>query len=213
MRLSTIARFLLFFSILLLCCDLISLKICNEIISRKQYKYNIQKIQITELNPSISEYDKTHKAQLEFINQYRKKTLIKKEKPIEEVIEIYTEDELRHMACIIYCEAGNQSIAGKQAVGIVVSNRVNSERFEDTVEKVIYEPGQFGPARTGKINKAYTLYDNGTLPQDCIVAAKYALNNNKTIMYMNVSYDMSEILFFNGHLDNAVMRIGDHDFK
>ena len=117
------------------------------------------------------------------------------------------------MACIIYCEAGNQSIAGKQAVGIVVSNRVNSERFEDTVEKVIYEPGQFGPARTGKINKAYTLYDNGTLPQDCIVAAKYALNNNKTIMYMNVSYDMSEILFFNGHLDNAVMRIGDHDFK
>ena len=213
MRLSTIARFLLFFSILLLCCDLISLKICNEIVSRKQYKYNIQKIQITELNPSISEYDKTHKAQLELINQYRKKTLIKKEEPIEEMVEIYTEDELRHMACIIYCEAGNQSIAGKQAVGIVVSNRVNSERFEDTVEKVIYEPGQFGPARTGKINKAYTLYDNGTLPQDCIVAAKYALNNNKTIMYMNVSYDMSEILFFNGHLDNAVMRIGDHDFK
>ena len=35
----------------------------------------------------------------------------------------YTSKELKMMSAIIFCEAGNQSKAGKTAVGIVVMNR------------------------------------------------------------------------------------------
>ena len=45
----------------------------------------------------------------------------------------YTEKDLKYMAAIIYCEAGNQSYAGKMGVGCVVMNRVKSSRFPNTV--------------------------------------------------------------------------------
>lgn len=38
----------------------------------------------------------------------------------------YTREDLKLMSCIIWCEAGNQSFAGKLAVGSVVMNRVKS---------------------------------------------------------------------------------------
>ncbi len=49
----------------------------------------------------------------------------------------YTDKDLKYMAAIIYCEAGNQSYAGKVAVGCVVMNRVKSSRFPNTVLRVI----------------------------------------------------------------------------
>ena len=41
----------------------------------------------------------------------------------------YTSKELKMMSAIIFCEAGNQSKAGKTAVGIVVMNRKKSGVF------------------------------------------------------------------------------------
>ena len=38
----------------------------------------------------------------------------------------YTNKEVKMLASIIFCEAGNQSYAGKLAVGIVVMNRKRS---------------------------------------------------------------------------------------
>ena len=42
----------------------------------------------------------------------------------------YTSKELKMMSAIIFCEAGNQSKAGKTAVGIVVMNRKNPVLFQ-----------------------------------------------------------------------------------
>ena len=44
----------------------------------------------------------------------------------------WTSSELRLMSTIIYLEAGNQCYAGKQAVGIVVMNRVRSKKFPNS---------------------------------------------------------------------------------
>ena len=126
----------------------------------------------------------------------------------------YLEEELRLLSAIIYCEAGNQCEAGQQAVGIVVMNRVADEaNFGSTVEEVIYEPGQFRPRNNGKLNKALRRYDIGTLPQDCIEAAKYALLNNKTVTYNGQEINMENLYYFARNMKNEVLRIQDHDFK
>lgn len=122
-------------------------------------------------------------------------------------------EELRLMSAIIWCEAGNQCEAGKQAVGIVVMNRVDSASFADTVEDVIYEKGQFRPKTDGRLKKALTMYDNNEIPQECIDAAKYALSGENTVIYNNEEIDMSPYLYFARHWNNAKLRIEDHDFR
>ena len=76
---------------------------------------------------------------------------IEQQKIIE--AERQAEYEEKLLAAIIFCEAGNQSYEGQVAVGAVVMNRINSEKFPDTMEEVIYQPGQFVPAMTGWLDK------------------------------------------------------------
>ncbi|MGF0033017.1 cell wall hydrolase [Bariatricus sp. SGI.154] len=57
------------------------------------------------------------------------------------------------LASIIFCEAGNQPYEGQVAVGAVVMNRVNSGVYPNSIEEVIYQNGQFGPASTGWLDK------------------------------------------------------------
>lgn len=54
-----------------------------------------------------------------------------------------TEAEIDMLAHLVKAEAGNQTMLGKQLVVDVVFNRMRSEKFPDTVESVIYAPGQF----------------------------------------------------------------------
>lgn len=56
------------------------------------------------------------------------------------------------MAGILQCEAGS-SYEGMIAVGTVIMNRIASSRFPDTLKEVVYQPGQFGPAMTGKLDR------------------------------------------------------------
>lgn len=75
---------------------------------------------------------------------------------IEEAREMEAEqctEELQLLASIIFCEAGNQSFEGQVAVGAVVLNRVSSAQFPDSMEEVIYQPGQFGPVSTGWLDR------------------------------------------------------------
>lgn len=123
-------------------------------------------------------------------------------------------EELRLMSSIIWCEAGNQCEAGKQAVGIIVMNRVEDEfNFGNTVEEVIYWPGQFRPKDDDALNKALGMYDKGNLPNECIEAARYALKGNKTVIYNEIERDMSNYFYFARELKNESLRIEDHDFK
>ena len=122
-------------------------------------------------------------------------------------------DELRLMSAIIWCEAGNQCDAGRKAVGIVVMNRVNNDQFEDSVEKVIYEPGQFRSKTDGALNKALKMYDTGTLPIECVAAAMHALSGQTTVNYEGQEIDMSSYLYFARDWANERIRIQDHDFR
>ena len=105
--------------------------------------------------------------------------------------------DLDLLAALIYCEAGNQPMEGKIAVGQVVMNRVASGSFANTIHDVIYESGQFTPAYSGQLAGVI-----GGAPSDCYDAALAALNGEGTV---------GGALYFNTGSGKGV-KIGDHQF-
>lgn len=132
----------------------------------------------------------------------------------------YSETDLRYMTAIIYCEAQGESYQGKKAVGIVVMNRVRSDKFPNTVKKVIYQSGQFSPVRNGSLDKALNLYDKynkkGKFKEpmkSCLKAAKEVLNGSTTIKVNGKKKEMKNYLFFSRYVPGAKFRLGAHQFK
>ena len=129
----------------------------------------------------------------------------------------YTNREVKLLASIIFCEAGNQSYAGKLAVGCVVMNRKRSRSFPNTVEGVIRQKGQFGPVSSGKFKRELKKYKKGAYKKgarkQCVKAAKEALSGQGYVKTRGKKVNMRRYHFFNGHLRRAKLRIGGHDFK
>lgn len=86
-------------------------------------------------------------------------------------------DETRLLGALIYCESGNQSYEGMLGVGAVVMNRVRSGAYPNTIHGVIYASGQFTPAISGKVARAY----EGKVPDLCIQAAAAAIAGETTV--------------------------------
>jgi len=107
------------------------------------------------------------------------------------------------LACLIFCEAGNQSYEGQLAVANVVLNRVRTSGFENSISGVIYEPNQFSPASNGSLAKAL---NNGP-PSSAVKVAKDALAGSNNI---------GDYLYFNGYVDLSTVSsyqvIEDHTF-
>ena len=142
----------------------------------------------------------------------------KKNEKIKDKVKItvkqkYSEKDLRLLSAIIFCEAGNQCYAGKKAVGIVVMNRVKSDKFPNTVEDVLYQSGQFTPADTGFLSSSLSKYDCGKLPSECIKAAKEVLEGSRSVKLNNKTVDMSRYLFFSRYVRGCRLVIEDHQFK
>ncbi len=125
----------------------------------------------------------------------------------------YTKKQLRLMSSIIYSEAGGECYAGKKAVGIVIMNRIKSTQFPNTLKGVIYQRGQFTPARNGSLNKALAQYDSGKLNKKCIKAAKATLNGDTYVSYRKQTINMDGYLFFSGYIKQSRLRIQGHHFK
>jgi len=87
-------------------------------------------------------------------------------------------DELKLLAALIQCEAGNQPYDGRVAVGAVVMNRVKSGAYPNTIYGVIYASGQFTPALNGIVDK---VYDSGKIYDMNYQAAQAALNGETTV--------------------------------
>ena len=90
----------------------------------------------------------------------------------------YASTDRALLANLIYCEAGNQSYEGQLAVGAVVMNRVMSEVFPDTIVGVIYQSGQFTPARSGRLALALS---NNSAPESCYMAADAAMAGQSNV--------------------------------
>ena len=120
---------------------------------------------------------------------------------------------LRLMSAIIYSEAGNQSYAGKKAVGIVIMNRVKSRQFPNSVKGVVYQRGQFSPVRNGSLARSFRLYDSGKMSKSVKKAAASALNGSKTVKYHGKTINMKSYKFFSGYVAGCKLKIDGHQFK
>ena len=84
--------------------------------------------------------------------------------------------EVTMLAQLIQSEAGNQSYIGRVLVADVVLNRVESEKFPNTIEAVIFQknPVQFSVTTNGAYNKA-----GRNLNEENIEIAKQEMTSEK----------------------------------
>ena len=113
----------------------------------------------------------------------------------------FAEGDRKLLANIIYCEAGGESDEGKLAVGAVVINRVLSSKYPDSVVGVIYQPYQFSPVRSGRLELALSV-DRAT--PSCYKAADEAMAGKTNV---------GQCLYFRTPIDGLTgIRIGGHIF-
>lgn len=86
--------------------------------------------------------------------------------------------DLKLLATIIYCEAGNQPYEGQIAVGSVVMNRIRSSLFPNTMLGVLYQKSQFTPVMSGRFAIALA---NNSATQACYSAAQEVLNGRNNV--------------------------------
>lgn len=96
------------------------------------------------------------------------------EEIVEEVIEI-DEAQIDLLAHLIFAEAGSDWCEDNMLyyTGSVVLNRIESEYFPNTMEEVIYQPGQYGCVNNGMIDyeynqRAYNVAEDLMLSGSCL---------------------------------------------
>lgn len=104
------------------------------------------------------------------------------------------------LACLIYCEAGNQPYAGQVAVGAVVINRMRSAAYPNTMVGVIYQNRQFSPVASGRLAARLSVGAN----EQCYQAADDAMKGSTPVG--NCLYFRTVIPEINGQI------IGGHVF-
>ncbi len=81
----------------------------------------------------------------------------------EAVASSYDDETL--LAALIQCEAGRECYEGQVAVGAVVVNRLRSGGYPGSIYDVIYQSGQFSPARSGSVARVAAAGPSGTARQ------------------------------------------------
>ena len=124
---------------------------------------------------------------------------------IEDGESFYNSHEIYWLSRIIYAEANGQPFDGMIGVGNVVLNRVASGRFPNSVEGVVFEPGQFTPVDNG------TIYNNPS--SQAVRAAQLCLEGvntvGKSLFFLNPS--IADASWFNSAL-TYYTTIGGHAF-
>lgn len=123
--------------------------------------------------------------------------VVEEEQARQAEIAAYKQDQ-ELLAALIFCEAGNQPYEGQVAVGAVVLNRVRSSVYPNSISAVIYQPGQFGPASSGKLSRVLS---SKSYTDSAMQAAADAIAGANPI---------SDCLYFG--CGNYGMKIGDHYF-
>ena len=79
--------------------------------------------------------------------------------PVVEEIEVeqlpFTDEEIELIALVTMAEAEGESEEGKRLVIDTILNRVDHDRFPDTVSDVIYQPSQFTSMWNGRVDRCY----------------------------------------------------------
>lgn len=108
---------------------------------------------------------------------------------------------------LVECEAGAESLEGKIAVANVVLNRIKSDKFPDSIYKVIYQGYQFEPVVTGVIDVKVASDESKEAVKRAFLGEKVL---DSDILYFWASWLRSDHELWN-HL-TPVKTIGVHHF-
>lgn len=95
-------------------------------------------------------------------------------------------DEVTLLACLIQAECGTAYYDAQVAVGAVVCNRVKSGAYPSTIYDVIYQSGQFGPARNGTLANIIQTGASGSC-YEAAQAALSGLDNTGGLLHFNAA--------------------------
>ena len=101
---------------------------------------------------------------------------------------------------IVEAEAGGEDTIGKIMVANVILNRVNSDRFPNTVTEVVYQKSQFSPISDGRINTV-------SISQETLNAVERALNGE---VYSNGALYFRSVRCNSTWFDNKLTRVTEH---
>lgn len=90
--------------------------------------------------------------------------MLKQQKETETTTSIESQNDLNvltldYFAKCVMAEAGNQDETGKRLVVDVILNRLDDNRFPDTIEEIINQAGQFEVVESGRINSVIPTED------------------------------------------------------
>ena len=85
--------------------------------------------------------------------------IIEAEETVDEPIISVSNDDIELLALVTMAEAEGESEEGKRMVIDTILNRVDSERFDNTISEVIYAPNQFTSMWNGRVDRCYVADD------------------------------------------------------
>lgn len=120
--------------------------------AQEETQYNTQIHQNEEFDDPIEESTQAMQQELAQGIAAAEKAKRKKEKEEEKKIHLSEADQAI-LWRIVEAEATGEDIEGKMLVANVILNRVNSDKFPDTIKKVVFANRQFSPIRDGRYYK------------------------------------------------------------
>ena len=112
--------------------------------------------------------------------------------------DVLPQQHMKLLYSLVQAEAGNQDVDGCRLVADVVLNRIDSNKFPNDLESVIYSPGQFSVIKNGALKKA-----QGEISEKVVQAVDMELSGKR------LNYD---VLYFNNS-NNGGWKYGGHYFK
>ena len=107
----------------------------------------------------------------------------KTEEITDEFIFNVSEEDIELLALVTMAEAEAECEEGKRLVIDTILNRVDSERFDNTISEVIYAPNQFTSMHNGRIEKCYVSDDIYQL-----VIEELQNRTNYEVLYFTADY-------------------------
>lgn len=114
--------------------------------------------------------------------------------------DMLTREEIELIALVVMAEAEGQPEEGKRLVIDTILNRLDSNRFPNTVEGIIYQKNQFSSMWNGRSDRCYVKEDICQL-----VVQELATRTNSDVVFFRAD--------FYHDFGTPVMQVGDHYFS
>ena len=126
--------------------------------------------------------------------------IIEAEETVDEPIISVSNEDIELLALVTMAEAEGESEEGKRMVIDTILNRVDSERFDNTISEVIYAPNQFTSMRNGRVDRCYVTDDICQL-----VIEELTNRTNYDVLYFTA--------YQYGAYGTPMVQIGNHYFS